>query len=138
MRVLIDTNVLFSAAYRSGSVPHQAYLKAIDYPFQCLVCEQSFVELRKNFTMKFPDTDDLIDRFIKMVKAAVETVPIPETTHLDETKLRDPDDATILRAALAASADIIITGDLDFLESGIESLLIMTATQFIQTNHEKR
>jgi len=136
MRVLIDTNVLFSAAYRSGSVPHQAYLKAIEYPFQCLVCEQSFVELRKKFAMKFPGTDELIDRFIKMVETAVETIPIPNTIHPDETKLRDPDDATILRAALAASADIIVTGDLDFLESGIETLMIMTAMQFIQTNHE--
>ena len=136
MRVLIDTNVLFSAAYRSGSVPHQAYLKAIEHPFQCLVCEQSFGELRRKFTMKFPGTDELIDRFIKIVEAAVEIVPIPDKAHPDETKLRDPDDALILRSAIAADADIIISGDLDFIESGIDSPMIMTAKQFIQTNHE--
>jgi len=139
MRVLIDTNVLFSAVYRSGSVPHQAYLKAIEHPFQCLVCEQSFIELRSTFVKKFPETGDLIERFIRMLQAVVETIPIPDTIHPDEAKLRDPDDATILRAALAASADIIITGDLDFLESGIDSIKMISAKQFLQINcmHEQ-
>ena len=36
----------------------------------------------------------------------------------------------ILRAALHAKADILLTGDKDFLESGIDTPKIMTAADF--------
>ena len=39
-------------------------------------------------------------------------------------------DRPILRAALNAKADILLTGDKDFLESGIDTPKIMTAADF--------
>jgi hypothetical protein len=32
MRILIDTNVLISAALRANGMPYQAYVKAASYP----------------------------------------------------------------------------------------------------------
>jgi len=136
MRVLIDTNILFSAVYRNGSIPHQAYNKAVETPHQGLICERILDELRDSFIKKFPDRADELDLFIEGIKSTVELIPIPDEVHPDEAMIRDPDDALILRAAIAADADIIISGDLDFIESGIDSPMIMTAKQFIQTNHE--
>jgi predicted nucleic acid-binding protein len=49
----------------------------------------------------------------------------------DETKVHDTSDRPILRAAIEANADIIITGDKDFLNSGIIKPEIMTATEFL-------
>jgi hypothetical protein len=37
----------------------------------------------------------------------------------------------ILRAAISAGADILLTGDKDFIESGIFNPKIMTATEFV-------
>jgi len=64
MRVLIDTNLLFSALYRNGSVPRQAYNKAVELPHQGLICERSLDELRDSFIKKFPDRANELDLFI--------------------------------------------------------------------------
>ena len=134
MRVLIDSNVLFSAVFRSGSTPHQAYIKSLNPPYHCLVCEQSLDELYESFLEKFPGRARELEAFIYNTLAVVEVIPVPETAHPDEAKLRDPDDALIFRAAIAANADIIISGDLDFIESSIKKPVIMKAAQFLQIN----
>ena len=54
MRVLIDTNVLISAALNPNSVPSQAYRKAASYPNRGLICEQNVDELKRIFNKKFP------------------------------------------------------------------------------------
>jgi len=132
MKVLIDSNVLFSAIYRKGSVPHQAYEKAVEIPYQCLICEESVNDLYDAFNSKFPHLIGDMEDFIKTAVTAVEIIPIPESLHPDESLLRDPDDALILRAAIAANAEIIVSGDLDFLESDITYPIIMTPAQFLQ------
>jgi len=132
MRVLIDSNVLFSAIYRKGSVPHQAYRKAVEIPYQCLICEESITDLRDAFNEKFPQLFDDMEDFIEMAKLAVDIIAVPEAVHPDEALLRDPDDALILRAAVAANADIIVSGDLEFMESDVTYSTIMTPAQFLQ------
>ena len=39
MRVLIDTNVLISAALSANGVPYRAYVKAASYPNHGLICD---------------------------------------------------------------------------------------------------
>ena len=133
MRVLIDSNVLFSAVYSKGSVPHQAFNKAVEPPYQCLICKQSIVELRRAYNKKFPDKISALEQFISFVLSVVEVVPIPHTIHMEEDKIRDADDRPILRAAIKAGADIIVTGDKDFLDSSVTMPTIMTAAQFVQS-----
>lgn len=58
-------------------------------------------------------------------------MPTPETKTESESKIRDVMDRPILRAAINAHVDIIITGDKDFLESGIENPQILTAAEFL-------
>ena len=50
----------------------------------------------------------------------------------EEAKIRDANDRPILRAAIMVGADIILTGDKDFLESGIERPLIVTPAEFLR------
>ena len=47
MRVLIDTNVLISAALSADGVPFLAYIKAVSYPNRGLICEQNVDEMRR-------------------------------------------------------------------------------------------
>ena len=54
MRVLIDTNVLISAALWPNGTPWQAYQKAALYPNHGLICEQNVDELKRIFNKKFP------------------------------------------------------------------------------------
>ena len=55
--------------------------------------------------------------------------PIEETE--EENYIRDVADRPILRAALNAKVDVLLTGDKDFLESGVTNPKIMTAAEFI-------
>ena len=64
----------------------------------------------------------------------LEIVPIPMEEYDSEMQVRDVTDRPILRAALNAKADILLTGDKDFLESGLENPKIMTAIDFVQSD----
>ncbi|MDR0936413.1 MAG: putative toxin-antitoxin system toxin component, PIN family [Oscillospiraceae bacterium] len=131
MIVLIDTNILISAAYSVGSTPHRAFRKAVQSPFQALVCEQSLVELRRTANRKFSDRIHIFNDFIAGMLLVVKVVPVPELTYSEEEKIRDLSDRPILRTAIKEGADILLTGDKDFLESSVISPQIMTAAAFM-------
>ena len=61
----------------------------------------------------------------------MEVVPTPIEEFEEESYIRDVADRPILRAALNAKVDILLTGDKDFLESGIIHPKIITATEFV-------
>ena len=136
MRVLIDTNVLISAALNINSVPFQAYVKAASYPNHGLICEQNVDEMKRIFNKKFPNRISPLDKFLSTALLILELVPIPTSENTSELQIRDVNDRPILRAAIEAKADILLTGDKDFLESGVENPLIMTPTDFINFQND--
>ena len=131
MRVLIDTNVLISAALNANGVPFQAYIKAVSYPNDGLICEQNVEEMKRIFNKKFPERLAALDKFLSTALLTLELVPIPTDENASETQIRDANDRPILRAAIEAGADILLTGDKDFLESGLENPRIMTSAEFL-------
>ncbi len=131
MRVLIDTNVLISAALSANGVPFQAYVKAVSYPNDGLICEQNVEEMKRIFNKKFPARLAALDRFLSAALLTLELVPIPTDEEASESRIRDVDDRPILRAAIKAKADVLLTGDKDFLESGLENPRIMMPAEFL-------
>lgn len=71
-------------------------------------------------------------KFLSVALLTLELVPVPENEFTIEVQIRDTKDRPILRAAIAAKADILLTGDKDFLESGVEKPAIMTPAEFLQ------
>ena len=132
MRILIDTNVLISAALNANSNPYYAYEKAASYPNHGLVCEQNVEELQRIFSKKFPHKLPALYRFLSLALMTLELVPIPTDEYLLEENIRDVKDRPILRAAINAKADILLTGDKDFLESGLTTPRIMTPAGFLR------
>ncbi len=132
MRILIDTNVLISAALRANGVPYQAYVKAASYPNHGLICEQNVEEMKRIFNKKFPKRLAALDKFLSMALLTLELVPIPTDENMSESQVRDADDRPILRAAIEAQADVLLTGDKDFLESGLKNPMIMTPAEFLK------
>lgn len=132
MRILIDTNVLISAALNANGVPFQAYKKAASYPNRRLICEQNVDEMKRIFNKKFPNRLVSLNKFLSVALLTLELVPIPIEESVSETQIRDVNDRQILRAAIEARADILLTGDKDFLESGVEKPMIMTPAEFLQ------
>ena len=132
MRVLIDTNVLISAALSASGVPYHAYVKAASYPNHGLICEQNVDEMKRVFNKKFPMRLAALDRFLSTALLTLELVPVPVDEDVSESQIRDVKDRPILRAALMAKADILVTGDKDFLESGLEHPEIMAPAEFLE------
>ncbi len=131
MRVLIDTNVLISAALSANGVPYQAYVKAVTYPNHGLICEQNVDEMKRIFNKKFSNRLAALDRFLSIALLTMELVPIPTDEDIAELQIRDVKDRPILRAAMEAEADVLLTGDKDFLESGLQRPAIMTPSEFV-------
>ncbi|MCD8128417.1 MAG: putative toxin-antitoxin system toxin component, PIN family [Oscillospiraceae bacterium] len=131
MKVLIDTNVLISAALSSVGTPFQAYVKAVTYPNHGIICEQNIDEMRRIFNRKFPNRIQAFEQFLSLALLTLEVVPTPEVQEPGEQQIRDVKDRPILRAALAAGADVLLTGDKDFLEADIDFPEIMTPAEFV-------
>lgn len=134
MRVLIDTNILISAALSSNGTPYRAFIKAVSYPNHGLICEQNIDEMRRIFNRKFPRKIAALEKFLSLALMTLEMVPTPVEEYKSEMQIRDINDRPILRAAIYANADILLTGDKDFLESGLENPKIMTAIDFVQSD----
>lgn len=132
MRVLIDTNVLISAALSANGTPFQAYVKAASYPNHGLICEQNVDEMKRIFNKKFPNRLTALDKFLSAALLILELVPIPTGESLLESKIRDVNDRPILRAAIEAKADVLLTGDKDFLMSDVKNPVIMTPAEFLK------
>ncbi len=128
---MIDTNILISAALSPNGTPFHAYVKAVTYPNHGIVCEQNIDELRRIFNRKFPTKLAALEMFLASAVLTLEIVPTPELPDDRESLIRDVKDRPILRSAIQADADILLTGDRDFLESGVEHPRVMTAAAFL-------
>lgn len=134
MRVLIDTNILISAALFPQSVPAQAYIKSVTPPHDAVVCDYSMDELRRVYNRKFFHRLQDFERFISTLMLSVKIVSTPpqEEQVCEESAIRDVKDRPILRAAIAGKVDALLTGDKDFLDSGVTHPQILTAAEFLR------
>jgi putative PIN family toxin of toxin-antitoxin system len=137
MRCLIDTNILISAALFPASVPAEAFFKVVTPPHVAVVCDYSLDEMRRVFNRKFPNKIADYERFVATMALSVDIVAMPPEEEAaaqeDEMKIRDLKDRPIYRAAIAAKVDAILTGDKDFLESGIMRPKMITVAEFMRT-----
>lgn len=132
MKVLIDTNIFISAILNPDGSPSKAFFKAVTHPNKGLICEQNLDELRRVFNRKFSTKLSALEKFLASALTTIEVVPVPNREYALENSIRDMMDRLILRASIKADVDILLTGDKDFLESGIKRPRIMTASEFIK------
>ena len=132
MRVFIDTNILISIDIRPESKPSLAFFKAA---YACnnkaVICEYSIEELYRVFKRKFSGYIPEMTNFLAKHMPVLEIVPLPSEQYVSEQLIRDENDRPILRAAIYAETDILLTGDKDFLESGITTPCIMNSSEFL-------
>ena len=112
-RVVIDTNVLISAALLDDSVPARARNHAIRYG-QLIATEQTFAELTGRLLA--PKFDRYVSRatretLLKRLQPIIEIVPVIQVVRA----CRDPRDDMFLEAAVNGRADAVVTGDRDLL-----------------------
>ena len=130
-RVMLDTNILFSAMYKPNGTPFEAFRKTSELPYRLVLCDQIIDELRRNFNRKFPAKIPALERFLSIAHYDLVTLAPEDEAAPDEESINDSKDRPILRAARKAKVDIFVTGDNGILESLISSPRIMRATEFV-------
>ena len=126
MRILVDTNILFSALLFPHSKPAQALLYAVDH-HEIVLCDRNITELRDILKRKAP-------KYLPDAEVLIAELPyelIPAVDHAEKL-IRAAKDQPILNAAIVADVDAILTGDKDFLSLEMEHPRCLTAAQFLE------
>ena len=126
MRILADTNILFSALLFPGSVPARALLRAAD-EHNIVLCDRNISELKDILRRKAPEYLPDAEVFL----AELSYVLIPAVDYAGKL-MRDDKDQPILNAAIVFDVDMILTGDKDFLCLDIERPECITASEFLE------
>jgi putative PIN family toxin of toxin-antitoxin system len=134
MIVVLDTNIWLSAIIWGG-IPDEIISLQEQRKIEIASSRKLLSELENTFNKKKiqPKLEALqltIPSAISLVYEFVNIYPIEE---LIVPELRDPDDTVVLATAIAANAEVIITGDLDLLIlQEYQNMQIMTATDFLE------
>ena len=131
MRILIDTNVLFSALVFPHSKPARAMFYVADN-HEIVLCDRNIVELREILRRKAPQY--LSDAEVLLAEMSYELIPAVDHA---EKLIRDAKDQPILNAAIVSDVDVILTGDKDFLSLGMDHPRCMTVAQFLESEGEE-
>ena len=127
MRVFLDTNVLVSGFSTRGlSADIVRHLMA---EHELLTGEVILEETRRVLAEKFGVPEGKT-REIERLLRRHHVEPVPETG--PPVEVRDPDDELVLASAIAADAEILVTGDSDLLDIAgqVEALRVMTPRTF--------
>jgi putative PIN family toxin of toxin-antitoxin system len=134
MRVVLDTNVLVSAALKQNSIPAEAVHTA----------ERSGILLKSAATER--QLNDVIARsyflpligpetraWLRRVIAAAELVAITEQI----AACRDPTDDKFLELAINGRADLVVSGDMDLLAlDPFRGIPIITPAAFVENRRQ--
>ena len=130
-RVVLDTNVLISAALRRDGRPRAVIDVVRKERGVLLFSDETFDELQTRLLL--PKFDRYVDRegravYLAQLEAVSEWVPIAGA----KLGCRDPDDDMLLETALMGAADCLVTGDRDLLEmSPFQNIPILSPTGFL-------
>ncbi|MEG3901830.1 putative toxin-antitoxin system toxin component, PIN family [Microcoleus sp. B4-C5] len=130
MRVVIDTNILVSAAI-AGRKPASVISWVINQPdYEWVVSEEILAEYQEVLSRrKLKLTDVQKQRWLNLIQSSTKIIDV--SIEIDFP--RDQKDAKFIACALSANADFLITGDRDFTEvQSLENTLIISVSLFAE------
>lgn len=119
MRLFLDTNVLASAFGTRGLCAD--LLRTIIERHELVLSESVFAEFAAAMTRKFRHPAKSVSEIERYLRT-FEVVPVPG--EFPAIPLKDESDLPILASALAARADLFVTGDQELLELSNRSIRI--------------
>ncbi len=129
MKAVFDTNVLVSALFWRGT-PYRCLLAAEAGLFELVVSSEILDELVNVLERKFLLTNEEVAESVQLIRKIGRQVEITKRVHIVED---DPDDDKFLEAAIAADAEIIVSGDRHLLQlQRYEDVQILKANAFMK------
>ena len=130
MRIMVDTNIIISAAlFPGGRV--SLMLKEIMQHYELVICTFSLEELFIVVERKFKHKKDEVDHFFRQLSYSLIYTP----TSFEKKELpaiRDEKDYPILLSAIDGDVDVLISGDKDFACVECKRPEIMSPNEFTQ------
>lgn len=128
MKVLIDTNVLYSAFIReSGTMVRLIEWVMVNH--DAIITPHIANEILEKVEMRAPNALGVVTAFLSSSNLHfVESIPHPRSP---QPVIRDQDDQSIVDAALDNDIDVILTGDKDFHALVIDRPRVMYPADFI-------
>ncbi len=128
LRLILDTNVVVSAALKSESLQRTAFLLSITRPARLYVSEpivEEYSEVLARRELRIANGTRL--QLLQLIRNRSKVV-IPGRLEVAS----DPDDNVFLECAEAARADYLITGNLRHFPRYWKQTKIVTAREFIE------
>lgn len=128
MKVLFDTNVHVSDAIYGGGAT-RAIMATLEARWKIFVCPTILTELERVIPTKFNRSQSFANATVQMLRDVSEVAEEPMTRHHVPG---DPGDTPILRAAMAAGVDYLVTGDAKLLAlNPTEGVRIITLAEYL-------
>lgn len=128
MKVLFDSNIHISDAIFGGAAG-RAIDATVDARWKIFISESILAEMRRVICDKFNRTKAFANSVSHALRENYELADEPRTHHQVPG---DPNDTPILRAALAAGVDYLVTRDAKLLAlNPTESIRIITLTDYL-------
>ena len=129
MRVMVDTNIIVSAALFPKSGLAQLF-EILASKHMLVICSHVVEELQIIFKKKFPEMTDAFEEFL--VKLTYEYFYTPQYIEISKyPSIRDKEDLPILVSSILADVDVLITGDKDFSKVEIDKPEILTPRELM-------
>ncbi|MCL1987921.1 MAG: putative toxin-antitoxin system toxin component, PIN family [Firmicutes bacterium] len=129
MKVMLDTNVLFSGIIYGGKVA-PIVVEYVSNHYDLYLPEHAIKELNRVTANKQPQKANEINGNLAKLKYTLLETPLGmPKNYLD---MRDSDDIPILWTAVVNKMDILITGDKDFTDIVIKKPKIMIMSTFAE------
>jgi len=128
VKVLFDTNVHVSDAIHGGGAT-RAMTATLKARWKIFVCQTILTEVDRVIRTKFNRSRSFANATVQTLQDISEIAEEPQSHHHVPG---DPDDTPILRAAVAAGVDYLVTGDAKLLAlSPIEGVRIITVAEYL-------
>jgi putative PIN family toxin of toxin-antitoxin system len=126
VKVFVDTNVLVAAVATRGLCAD--VFRAVLASHELVVSQQVLGEVRRVLRVKLGTRPGPVADFIRLLEQEAEVAP---PARLPGIELNDRDDVPILGAAIAARAEVFVTGDRKLAELGtVEGMRVVSPRQF--------
>jgi putative PIN family toxin of toxin-antitoxin system len=126
VRVFLDTNVIVSAVATRGLCAD--VMREVLAAHDLIVSPHVLTEVRRVLRVKFHASPEALADFLGMLE---QEAIVARPGRPPDVKLEDKDDLPILGAAVAAKADVLVTGDRELVELGrVGSVPILSTREF--------
>ena len=128
---MVDTNVIVSALV-FGGLPRRIFELVEGGYCELFYAAEIQEETRRVLRDKFGWDEDRLDRYLRTLWSLGKRMVL---RHRVNAVREDPDDNRILECALAADADVIVSGDRHLLKIGAyEGITILTPRDFLKAH----